>query len=157
MSSFYFLIRIHVYNNLTLFHIISVKKRSIKHGEKQKKINCSNLLLIFATILSGCEYEKEVVEKDTTTDTIKENEVGIPSLSQTLSVKDEDFSLLVDYDLGNYNLNKWHVTDNKNIGMTVKTQNLPEGYEVSLDHVHADITIKSTETQVKRNNTRHNG
>lgn len=116
--------------------------------KNKRKLIVPICFLIFATILSGCEYEKEVVEKDTTTDTIKENEVGIPSLSQTLSVKDEDFSLLVDYDLGNYNLNKWHVTDNKNIGMTVKAQNLPEGYEVSLDHVHADITIKSTETQV---------
>ena len=120
----------------------------MNYKKKKNKIIIPICFLTFVTILTGCEYEKEVVEKDTTTDTIKENSVGVPSLSQTLSVKNEDFSLLVDYDLGNYDLSKWHVTDNKNVGMTVKTQNLPEGYEVSLDHIHADIAIKSTETQV---------
>ncbi len=99
-------------------------------------------------LLTGCNIEKEVVEKDTSTKTIQTNDIGIPSLTQTLSIKDEDFSLLVDYDICDYDLNKWRITDNKAVGMNVKTQNLPDGYEVSLDHVHADISLKSTEPQV---------
>ncbi len=119
----------------------------MNYKRHKRKLIVPICFLTFATILSGCD-ETGTDNKDTTTDTIKENSAGVPSLSQTFSVKDEDFSLLVDYDLGKYDLNKWHITDNKNIGMTVKTQNLPDGYEVSLDHVHADITIKSTEEQV---------
>lgn len=103
-------------------------------------------LLITTT---GCEHTIEVVEKDTTTDMMQVNDdtdisIGIPSLTQELSVEDESFKLLCEYNTGSYPINNWHVTDSKSITMKVKTKNLPEGYEVYIDHVHADISLKST-------------
>lgn len=97
--------------------------------------------------MAGCTYTDEYVEKDTTTDVITTNEVGIPSLSQELDVIGEDFKLVCDYDIGSYSLNDWHVTDCKDVGMKVHTKGLPEGYEVAIDHVHADISLMSTSAQ----------
>lgn len=103
-------------------------------------------------LLTGCTYRQEVVERDTETDTIHmstgADEIKRPELTQTLAVKGEDFSLTCTYDLGNYNLSEWRVTDSKNVGMSVKTKDLPSGYEVYIDHVHADIVLKSTSTQI---------
>lgn len=111
---------------------------------------------LFATILSGCTYESTVLEKDTETDMISIDEnnteegenINVPSLTQELNVEDENFSLICTYDTGDYNLDNWHVTDSKAITMKVKTKNLPEGYEVYIDHVHADISLKSTSEQI---------
>ena len=58
------------------------------------------------------------------------------------------FLLVCKYDTGNYGLNQWRVTSNKNIHMTVNTKNLPDDYDVHIEHVHADIMLKSTEPQI---------
>lgn len=91
----------------------------------------------------------ETVEVDTSTDTmIIDKDTGTASLEQELSVKDEDFKLVCNYNIDTYDTSNWRVTDSKDIGMTVKTKDLPEGYKVYIDHVHADILLKSTSPQI---------
>lgn len=109
-------------------------------------ILCLTLGLCMMSLV-GCD-EEEVVEKDTKTDTIQVNELGEPCLSQELSIVDEEFKLICEYDIGDSLLADWRVTDSKNIGMKVKTKDLPDGYSVSIDHVHADISLKSTSAQI---------
>lgn len=107
------------------------------------------LAILFSVVaiscLAGCTYEETVVKEDTETPKM---DVKNPSLHRDLSIIDEDFTLSVDYDTNGYDLENWHVTDSKTIGMKVKTSNLPEGYEVYIDHVHADISLKSTLEQI---------
>lgn len=113
----------------------------------RKKLLITILSCMLILSLVGC-VPIEVVEKDTTTDSLQNDELGVPSLTQELEVKDEDVTLKVTYDTGNYNLDKWHVTDSKSVGMSVKTVDLPDGYEVYIDHVHADISLASTYAQI---------
>lgn len=106
-------------------------------------------LTFVVSLYDGCSYETEVVEKDRLTDALSVGEnAEIPSLRQELEVVDEDFSLFCVYDTGKYDLEKWHVTDSKAVTMKVTTKNLPEGYQVYIDHVHADISLKSTSAQI---------
>lgn len=101
--------------------------------------------------LSGCSLfntTEEYVEVDNSTDLIQNNELGIPSLTQELDIKGEDFKLVCDYDIGKYSLEKWHVTESKDIGMNVHTKDLPKNYEVLIEHVHADISLMSVSPQI---------
>ena len=113
----------------------------------KKKLNkimmCLTIVLILS--LSGCE--SETIEKDTATDSINVN-VEKPKLEQELEINGEDFKLKCNYTVKGYNISKWRVTDSKNIGMEVQTIGLPDGYEVYIDHVHADILLKSTSPQI---------
>ena len=116
---------------------------------KRKLLILCLILNLCMMSLVGCDLEEEeVVEKDTKTDTIQVNELGEPCLSQELSIVDEEFKLICEYDIGDNLLTDWRVTDSKNIGMKVKTKDLPDGYSVSIDHVHADISLKSTSAQI---------
>ena len=109
------------------------------------------ILLILTAGLSysliGCSGE--YIKMDTETPSVSiDKTTGLPNLSQTLDVVDEDFKLVCDYDIGNYSLENWRVTDSKSIGMKVRTENLPDGYDVVIDHVHADISLMSTSAQL---------
>ena len=94
----------------------------------RKKLLITILSCMLILSLVGC-VPIEVVEKDTTTDSLQNDELGVPSLAQELEVKDEDVTLKVTYDTGDYNLDRWHVTDSKSVGMSVKTADLPDGYD----------------------------
>lgn len=113
----------------------------------KKKLNkiIMCLMVVLILCLSGCE--SETIEKDTTTDSINVN-VEKPKLEQELEINGEDFKLKCNYTVKGYNISKWRVTDSKNIGMEVQTIGLPDGYEVYIDHVHADILLKSTSPQI---------
>ena len=110
------------------------------------------LVLLFITVFmigaSGCTYMEDLIEEDTEIDVLQNNEVQVPSLSQKLDIPGEDFKLACDYDIGGYSLENWHVTDAKSVGMKVHTEGLPDGYDVAIDHVHADISLMSTKAQV---------
>ena len=111
----------------------------------KRKLFAVLLSVVAISCLAGCTYKETVVKEDTETPKM---DVKNPSLHRDLSIIDEDFILSVDYDTNGYDLENWHVTDSKTIGMKVKTSNLPEGYEVYIDHVHADISLKSTSEQI---------
>lgn len=113
----------------------------------KKKLNkiIMCLMVVLILCLSGCE--SETIEKDTTTDSINVN-VEKPKLEQELEINGEDFKLKCNYTVKGYNISKWRVTDSKNIGMEVQTIGLPDWYDVYIDHVHADILLKSTSPQI---------
>ena len=113
----------------------------------KKKLNKIMMCLMIVLILSLSGCESETIEKDTTTDFINVN-VEKPKLEQELEINGEDFKLKCNYTVKGYNISKWRVTDSKNIGMEVQTLGLPDGYEVYIDHVHADILLKSTSPQI---------
>jgi hypothetical protein len=113
------------------------------------------IMLIAVTImvsgsLTGClEYESEQLSEDTTTDRIAvDEETGKLETKQELDVEGEPFKLVCEYDTGKYDINNWHVTDDKSVNMRVTTKGLPEGYEVYIEHMHADIILKSTSLQI---------
>lgn len=122
----------------------------MKNFKKNHKIVIATILVLcLSASIAGCSYRTEIAPIDMTTDTLQLNqETEIPSLTQTLSVEDEPFNLICKYDTGNYPLSNWHITDAKTITMKVMTENLPNEYEVYIDHVHADILLKSTSPQV---------
>lgn len=110
-------------------------------------------LIATLTLLCGCYYDKEVVENELENENSTVLSGALYGDNQTtvtdeLEVRGEDFTLQVTYDTGDLPLNKWRVTSNKNISMEVKTVGLPAGYEVHIEHVHADICLKSTEPQL---------
>lgn len=122
----------------------------------KKRTKLVGLILLAALLtatFSGCSYEEEYVPVDTQTDVLQNTEnsngtVSIPNLTQILPVNGEDFSLICKYDTGKYSLKNWHVTDTKSINMNVHTKNLPDGYDVMVEHMHADISLVSTSPQI---------
>lgn len=129
-----------------------------------KKIQLSSFvcfLLIAVASLTGCGIEipvqeevvaneMETVDEGSNTGFVMDSiyEDGTTSVTQTVDVLGEDFDLVCTYDTGNYPLKDWRVTDNKMLRMTVNTLNLPEGYKVHIEHVHADIVLKATTPQI---------
>ena len=116
-------------------------------------------LVLSAALLTGtftgCSYEEEYVPVDTQTDVLQNTEnsngtVSIPNLTQNLPVNGEDFSLICKYDTGKYSLKNWHVTDAKSINMNVHTKNLPDGYDVMVEHMHADILSNFCNRRIHR-------
>lgn len=124
----------------------------------KKRMKLIGLILSTALLMgtfAGCSYTdtEEYVPKDTQTDTLRSTKnsnsaVSIPNLTQDLPVHGEEFSLICKYDTGKYSLKNWHVTDAKSINMDVHTKNLPDGYDVMVEHMHADISLASTSPQI---------
>lgn len=116
---------------------------------KKTIVKLLTLSIILTLVLTGCTYTEEVVEKDETTIRLEDNyETGQTGVTDKIDIDGESFQLICQYDTGDYPLNKWRVTDSKIINMTVTTTELPEGYSVYVEHVHADISLKSTEPQI---------
>lgn len=90
----------------------------------------------------------EVIKKDEKTIALENFKERQTSVTDEILIEGEPFSLICKYDTGNYTLNDWRVTSNKNINMTVNTSKLPDGYNVHIEHIHADISLKSTEPQI---------
>lgn len=113
----------------------------------RKKILFMCCMIFIAASLTGCE--EEYVEQDTEVQTMEvDQETGEVNLNQILDIPGEYFKLVCDYDTGRYDIGSWRVTDSKVINMTAHTSGLPEGYEVYIDHVHADISLASTSPQI---------
>lgn len=111
------------------------------------------VLISILLCLSGCGgillSTEEVIEKDITTISLESSyEDGQTQVIDEIKIKGEPFSLVCKYDTGDQMLNDWRVTSNKIINMTAHTKNLPEGYSVYIEHVHADIVLRATEPQL---------
>lgn len=104
------------------------------------------LMVFFISFITACGESKERVPISKF-DTMKVSS-GETKLEQILDVEGFDFKLLCTYDTGNYTLNEWRITDSKILSMTVKTIDLPEDWDVIIEHVHCDINIKSTLDQI---------
>lgn len=115
----------------------------------KKTMNLLAMSILLMLGLTGCTYTDEVVEKDEETIQLEQDyETGQTKVIDEIAVEGEPFKLICQYDTGDYSLDKWRVTDSKVINMTVTTTELPEGYTVYVEHVHADISLKSTEPQI---------
>jgi hypothetical protein len=116
------------------------------------KNNRIKTILIFAFVgfslsMIGCKSTDNAVE----TVPVDEALPVLDTLSGntlTLSHDIENFKIKTVYDIGNYSFNKWRITDSKNIKMTANIESLEDGEEVLIEHVHADISIKSVAPQL---------
>lgn len=109
----------------------------------KKRLLAIALIATIACSLTGClEEEKAPVEEnlDVLT-TIKGS-----TLEQEHDI--EGFKFVTTYDTGDYDLSRWRVTDTKTINMSAVTENLPDGTEVFIEHVHIDMALKSTNPQL---------
>lgn len=114
------------------------------------------LLVVGSVFLTGCEglsdddfvvsYKQDVIY-DTDTE-MMDDSLETPSLTQELTVKDEPFSIICDYEIDKNTLENWHITDTKHIGMSVCTKDLPDGYEAYIDHAHLDISLVANTAQI---------
>lgn len=80
---------------------------------KKKKITLLAVVLATAAMFTGCTIEDEYVPVDTEVQVMETNDMGVPSLSQTLDIPDEDFKLVCEYGTNGYDLDNWRVTDPK--------------------------------------------
>lgn len=115
---------------------------------KKMRILTQIAIVTMSATLTGCTYTAETVEKDVDTVTLEAYGDGQTRVIDEIEIKDEPFKLLCTYDAGDYALDDWRVTSNKSINMTVNTTGLPAGYTVYIEHVHADIVLKSTNPQI---------
>lgn len=103
------------------------------------------IICIGAFCLTGCELpEPETVSKDETLPVL--DQLSGNNLEQTHTV--EGFEFVTTYNTGEYDLSKWRVTDSKVINMTAQVNNVPQGATVLIEHVHIDMSLKSTNPQL---------
>ena len=99
--------------------------------------------LSIAMMLTGCEGVETVpVEKNLET---------LSPLSGNVLEKEhevEDFKFVTTYNTGSYNLSRWRITDSKLINMYAKAVDVPGGAIVLVEHVHVDMSLKSTNPQL---------
>jgi hypothetical protein len=122
---------------------------SILNNEKTKNIlKKAGCVLICGTMvfsLSGC-MSREVSTNaninydiiDTTSTDALEN-----GITQVIDVPGQSFKLVVDYQCELQQDERWTITSDKQMNMEIRTDGLPNGYEVYIDNVHTDTTICS--------------
>lgn len=96
--------------------------------------------------LAGCHrYTSSSANSDVQYDTIDtmDEELVTNGIEQLIGVPDEEFKLEVNYKCMLENNSKWTVTSDKQMYMDINTVGLPEGYQVYIDNVHMDATIRS--------------
>lgn len=101
------------------------------------------LMVVLAFSLTGCIDEETVPEE-------KNLEVLSPLKGSTLEKKHEidGLEFIATYNTGDYDLSRWRITDSKVINMTAEVTNVPEGATVLIEHVHIDMSLKSTNPQL---------
>ena len=107
---------------------------------------CLTLILtaIWLTFsLTGCSEPETVPKEDSlpVLDTLNGN-----TLERTHTI--EEFEFLTTYSTGDYNLSRWRITDSKVINITAQLKNVPEGVTILIEHVHIDMSLKSTNPQL---------
>ena len=100
------------------------------------------LIMVMVTLcLTGCGEETVPKEKELQT----LNPVNGNTLEKEHEI--EGFKFITTYNTGDYDLNRWRVTDSKVINMTAQVTEAPEGATVLIEHVHVDMSLKSTNPQ----------
>lgn len=98
------------------------------------------IVIVFG--LTGCDVETVPEEKNLEVlNPLKGN-----SLKRTHNIEGMEF--ITNYDTGDYDLSRWRITDSKVINMTATVTNVPEDATVLIEHVHIDISLKSTNPQL---------
>lgn len=107
----------------------------------KKKLIAILSILCIAMLLTGCDEMLDTYE-DTDTprlDVSQENN----KLEKIHTITDQ-LTIKTYYSTINYDTKKWLITDNKTVNMNLAILNAPEGTEVFVEHVHADVAIAAT-------------
>lgn len=116
------------------------KKKHIK-----KRLFTFLSFVLFTFILSGCLYT-ETVPMDITTPNLMVD--GLDGNSITFEHKIGDSIIETSYYTGDYLMENWKITDTKTIMIKAGVKELEEGTELLVEHMHADISIKSEDPQL---------
>ena len=100
------------------------------------------MAVVFAFGLTGCG--KETVPEEKNLEVL--NTLNGSTLEKTHELEGIEF--ITTYNTGDYDLSRWRITDSKVINMTAEVKNVPEGATVLIEHVHIDISLKSTNPQL---------
>lgn len=100
------------------------------------------ITIVLAFGLVGCHTETAPEEKNLEV----LNTLDGSTLEKTHEI--EDLKFITTYDTGDYDLSRWRITDSKTINMTAKVTNVPEGATILIEHVHIDMSLKSTNPQL---------
>lgn len=100
------------------------------------------ITIVLAFSLVGCHTE--TVPKEKNLEVL--NTLDGSTLEKTHEI--EDLKFITTYDTGDYDLSRWRITDSKTINMTAKVTNVPEGATILIEHVHIDMSLKSTNPQL---------
>lgn len=107
---------------------------------------CLTLILVAILLtftFTGC-YEVETVPKEDNLPTL--DALNGNTLERTHQI--EGFEFVTTYDTGDYDLSRWRITDSKVVNMTAQLKNVPEGITILIEHVHIDMSLKSTNPQL---------
>lgn len=100
-------------------------------------------VLVFVFSLTGC-IDVETVPEEKNLEVL--NALKGSTLEKKHEIEGSEF--ITTYSTGDYDLSRWRVTDSKVINMTAEVKNLPEGATVLIEHVHIDMSLKSTNPQL---------
>lgn len=101
------------------------------------------LMVVLAFSLTGC-MEVETVPEEKNLEVL--NALKGSTLEKTHEIEGLEF--ITTYNTGDYDLSRWRITDSKVINMTAEVTNVPEGATVLIEHVHIDMSLKSTNPQL---------
>ena len=102
------------------------------------------LVLMLTVLLTGCGAEQEQTSIEEEYDVLDET-LG-NEIQHKFTLEGIDF--IATYNTGDYDLSKWRVTKNKSVNMKLTATNIPEGTEIILEHLHADVFLHSSDTTV---------
>lgn len=101
------------------------------------------LMVVLAFSLTGC-MDVETVPEEKNLEVL--NTLNGSTLEKTHEIEGLEF--ITTYNTGDYDLSRWRITDSKVINMTAEITNVPEGATVLIEHVHIDMSLKSTNPQL---------
>ena len=101
------------------------------------------LVVVLAFSLTGC-MNVETVPEEKNLEVL--NTLKGSTLEKTHEIEGLEF--ITAYNTGDYDLSRWRITDSKVINMTAEVINVPEGATVLIEHVHIDMSLKSTDPQL---------
>lgn len=100
------------------------------------------LMFIMVFALTGCGEETVPIEKEI--DTLELTKGTI--LTQEKEVEGIKFTSI--YDTDRYDFSTWRITDSKVLNMELKAENIPDGTEIIVEHMHVSISLKAEYPQV---------
>lgn len=101
------------------------------------------LVVVLAFSLTGC-MNVETVPEEKNLEVL--NTLKGSTLEKTHEIEGLEF--ITTYNTGDYDLSRWRITYSKVINMTAEVINVPEGATVLIEHVHIDMSLKSTDPQL---------
>ena len=107
---------------------------------KRYLITLITIVLVFGLV--GCHTETVPEEKNLEV----LNTLDGSTLEKTHEI--EYLKFITTYDTGDYDLSRWRITASITINMTAKVTIVPEGATILIEHVHIDMSLKSTNPQL---------